>query len=239
MKRLHFISIQLFCCFIASIVFGQSNSVFDSIKYGKINEVDSFLKEGGDVNAQSSNGTLLMQAARYQQVDVVKLLLSEGADVSLRDSSGFNVMEQLNSYINRSGANRERMIESLRRMGHSEGFIKKQSEQYVIAEFSGNNRDLKRWTEIRDLIQNLKVNPTLSATSSKAPIAETPARAPVATVETIEELPTVEPEVKNPAETIPVEVPEETSEQSSNWWLLLICALVIIGGLFVIVRRKG
>lgn len=239
MRRLYFISIQLLCCFIASIAFGQSDSVFDSIKYGRINEVDSFLKEGGDVNARSSSGTLLMQAARYQQVDIVNLLLSEGADVSLRGSSGFNVMEQLNSYINRSGANRERMIESLRKMGHSEDFIKKQSEQYVIAEFSGSDSDLERWTEIRDLIQNLKVDPTLAETSPKAPIAEIPARAPAATVETTEELQTVKPEVKEAAKVKPVEVAEETSEQSSQWWLWLVGALVVVGGLGLALRRKS
>ncbi|WPJ97011.1 ankyrin repeat domain-containing protein [Coraliomargarita algicola] len=239
MKRLHFLTIHLFFCFVASFAFGQTDSIFDSIKEGRLSEVVSFLSEGGDVNARSSSGTLLMQAARYQQVEIVNLLLSEGADVSLRGSSGFNVMEQLNSYINRSGVNRERMIKSLRRMGHSEDFIKKQSEQYVIAEFSGSDRDLERWTEIRDLIQNLKVDPTLSETSSKPPIAETSARAPVATVEAIEELPTVESEVKELTEIIPVEVSEETSEQSSNWWLWLVGLLVVVGGIGLVVRLKS
>jgi len=53
----------------ASFSIAQSSSVFDSIENGKLSEVALFLNEGGNVNAQSSGGTLLMFAARYQQID--------------------------------------------------------------------------------------------------------------------------------------------------------------------------
>ena len=54
-----------------------------------------------------------------------------------------------------------------------------------------------------------------------------------------EALPTVEPEVKESAELKPVEVAEEIAEQSSLWWLWLVGALVVVGGLVVVVRRKS
>lgn len=54
-----------------------------------------------------------------------------------------------------------------------------------------------------------------------------------------EALPTVEPEVKESAELKPVEVAEEIAEQSSLWWLWLFGALVVVGGLVVVVRRKS
>lgn len=48
-----------------------------------------------------------------------------------------------------------------------------------------------------------------------------------------------ENEVKDPAEVKPVEVAEETPEQSSQLWLWLVSALVVLGGLTVVLRRKS
>jgi hypothetical protein len=45
--------------------------------------------------------------------------------------------------------------------------------------------------------------------------------------------------VEDPAEVKPVEVAEETPEQSSQWWLWLVGALVVLGGLVVLGRRKS
>lgn len=47
------------------------------------------------------------------------------------------------------------------------------------------------------------------------------------------------PATKEPAEVAPVEVVEETPEQSSQWWLWLVGALVVIGGLGLVLRRKS
>ena len=83
----------------------------------------------------------------------------------------------------------------------------------------------------------------LRGKSSPVPLIKEPAveipTPPAAVVETTEELPTVENEIKEPAEVKPVEVTEETSEESSQWWLWLIGALVVLGGLAVVVRRKS
>ena len=69
--------------------------------------------------------------------------------------------------------------------------------------------------------------------------AEIPTSPPAEVVETTEELPTVEPEVKEPAEVKAVEVAEETPEESSQWWFWLVGTLVVLGGLAVVVRRKS
>lgn len=49
---------------------------------------------------------------------------------------------------------------------------------------------------------------------------------------------TLEPEIKKPVEVIPIEIAEEPVEQSSQWWLWLIGAVVVIGGLVLMLRRK-
>jgi hypothetical protein len=67
---------------------------------------------------------------------------------------------------------------------------------------------------------------------------EIPEAAP-AVVEAAEELPTVKQEVKESSKVKPVEVTEEALEQSSQWWLWLVGALVILGGVVVMVRRKS
>lgn len=58
-------------------------------------------------------------------------------------------------------------------------------------------------------------------------------------VEVIGEVTPPKPAKEEPAEAAPVEVTEETPEQSSNWWLWLVGALVVVGGLGLAIRRKS
>jgi LPXTG-motif cell wall-anchored protein len=53
------------------------------------------------------------------------------------------------------------------------------------------------------------------------------------------ENPLVDAKVRETTELKHIEVAEETVEESTNWLLWLICALVAIGGLVVIIRRKS
>jgi LPXTG-motif cell wall-anchored protein len=48
-----------------------------------------------------------------------------------------------------------------------------------------------------------------------------------------------EPMIKETAKAAPVEIVEETPEESTNWLLWLIGALVVLGGLGLVVRRKN
>lgn len=57
--------------------------------------------------------------------------------------------------------------------------------------------------------------------------------------EPLHESPTPESEVKEPVKVKPTEVAEETPEQSSQWWLWLVGALVVVGGLALVLRRKN
>lgn len=233
MNKPHCIS-YLLCFFFFIVAHGQLKPPFNSIESGKLDEVIAFVSEGGDVNTQESGGTLLMQAARHQQTEIVKYLLSEGADSMIRSKTGFTVIEQLNSYISRSGTNRMRMLESLKRMGHSDEFIKKQSGQYVVVKFPGDQHDLNAWTEIYNLI--LKHNEIVTE-NARLPMnqpknAEPDHTAHPSIAEAIEE--STFPKAK-----VPTEVTKETPREPYQWWLWLIGILTIIGGLAAVVRRKS
>lgn len=56
---------------------------------------------------------------------------------------------------------------------------------------------------------------------------------------TIEESTAREPATEKPAEVDTPEPSEEPVEQSSNWWLWLIGAVVVVGGIGLIARRKS
>jgi hypothetical protein len=82
-----------------------------------------------------------------------------------------------------------------------------------------------------------------SVRAQSAPaIAADPIEEPAAVSRTAAQEPTEEAEVKAAAETLSVKVAQEAPEESTNWllWLLwLIGALVVLGGLALVVRRKN
>ena len=58
-------------------------------------------------------------------------------------------------------------------------------------------------------------------------------------IQEIEEATPPELVIEGTAEVAPVEVAEETTEQSSQWWLWLVGAVVVVGGLGLVLRRKN
>ena len=56
---------------------------------------------------------------------------------------------------------------------------------------------------------------------------------------TIKESASPELTIEEPAEVATSDPSEESTEQSSNWWLWLIGAIVIVGGLGLVLRRKS
>ena len=75
---------------------------------------------------------------------------------------------------------------------------------------------------------------------SKESEGEIPAVPPAPELaESVAEMPQPEPAIKEPVEVATVEAPKESAEQSTNWLLWLIGALVILGGLAVMIRRKS
>jgi hypothetical protein len=67
---------------------------------------------------------------------------------------------------------------------------------------------------------------------------EIPSTTP-AVVEATEEPLTVKTKVQEFAEIKPVEAAKETPEESSHWWLWLLGALIVVGGLGLVLRRKN
>jgi len=82
-----FITIMLFSLISPLSYAGDINSDFrKAAKKGKIEKVESYLKEGALVNSIDKNGrTALMFASEKGHLDVVKLLIEHGADISLTD----------------------------------------------------------------------------------------------------------------------------------------------------------
>ncbi len=58
-------------------------------------------------------------------------------------------------------------------------------------------------------------------------------------VEVVEEASAPDLAIKESAEVVTVEPSEEPAEQSSNWWLWLIGAVVVVGGIGLVARRKS
>jgi hypothetical protein len=71
------------------------------------------------------------------------------------------------------------------------------------------------------------------------PLAVTLPQKPQGVISEISEMQTVKNEAKKPAEIKPIEVAEEMPEESSQWWLWLVGALIVVGGLLVVLRRKS
>jgi hypothetical protein len=66
--------------------------VFLSIKMGTLDDIKTYLKNGGDVNAKDENGkTLLIWAALIRDADFVKLLIDANADVN-QTQNGFSAL---------------------------------------------------------------------------------------------------------------------------------------------------
>ena len=71
-------------------------------------------------------------------------------------------------------------------------------------------------------------------------VAEIPATSPAPEVtEAVQESIAPEPVTEEPAEVATAESPTEAAEKSSQWWLWLIGAVVVIGGLGLVLRRKN
>ena len=67
-----------------------NQKLFDTVKNGNINEVESLLNKGADVNAKDEDGeTPLYRASFWNLVGIAKLLIENGADVNAKDTYGF------------------------------------------------------------------------------------------------------------------------------------------------------
>ena len=61
---------------------------------------------------------------------------------------------------------------------------------------------------------------------------------PLSSIESIEEVIAPEPAIEEPAEVVVAAPIKEDVEQSPNWWLWLVGAVVVIGGILKVCRKK-
>ncbi|MGB0416692.1 MAG: hypothetical protein ACPGKS_07580 [Coraliomargarita sp.] len=76
--------------------------------------------------------------------------------------------------------------------------------------------------------------------NSRSSVTENAAISSLKAEEAVEEVPEAEPAIEEePAELVDSEPVEEDFEPSSNWWLWLIGAVVVVGGISLVLRRKN
>ena len=86
----------------------------------------------------------------------------------------------------------------------------------------------------------IKIRAEKEVEIKEEPIAEIPANLPAPeAVQVVKEVTPPEPVIEEPAEVGPVEVAEDPPEEAANWLLWLIGALIVLGGLALVVRRKN
>lgn len=101
------------------------------------------------------------------------------------------------------------------------------------------------WTEnanIQNKVQQSKLSLEhfrLTHERVEQPVVETSRKTNQIVVNKVNASKTSESEVKEATEVAPTEIPTPAPEQSPQWWLWLVGALVVLGGVVVVVRRKS
>ena len=119
---------------------------------------------------------------------------------------------------------------------------REQPIRYLI--YRGENGDIESvwWFEkdVQKMLAETGISVPEPVPYQVPAVVEIPADPPAPeAVQVVEEATPPEPAIEEPAEVAPVEVAEETPEQSSQWWLWLVGALVVVGGLGLVLRRKS
>jgi|GEM_PF-3034786 hypothetical protein len=130
-----------------------------------------------------------------------------------------------NSYSQTGKINRT-AVKSLKELGASAAVVLPRLEKLLAQRLSDGNADFREIESLEYAISAIKRGVGNYDTSSVSSTS---------TVQNYE----IEELVKEPAEVKPVEVSEETPEQSSQWWMWLVGTLVILGGGVLFIRSKN
>ncbi|MGI6497154.1 MAG: ankyrin repeat domain-containing protein [Kiritimatiellia bacterium] len=141
---------------MATLASGEETprTLFDAIKSDDLSEVRQMAVSREHVNARDAqNFTPLMVASRQASVETVKILVEAGADIDAK-VDGFTVIDQVESYLRRTGDNKKRTIEMMKRDGFSEQLIKAVEED--ARGLNESPERIQKWQTILDYLKEVK-----------------------------------------------------------------------------------
>ena len=127
----------------------DGGGIFRAIDSRDIQLLSIYTNNAEIVNSRNAKGlTPLMEAARIGDVESVRLLLASGADEKSK-ASGFTVKDQVASYLRRTGAEKERVIDFFRRQGLDDMVRMVENEARSLGE---TPERVIAWKEILDIL---------------------------------------------------------------------------------------
>ncbi len=137
-----------------AFAWAESETIFEVIKKGNVEEVKNMVSAKKDVDVKDQYGrTPLMLAAEEANMQIVKALIEAGADIDAKDK-GFTVIDQLESILRRTGENKKRTIEKMRRDGFSEQLIESLIKD--AAALHESPEKIRNWQGILDYLKQVK-----------------------------------------------------------------------------------
>jgi ankyrin repeat protein len=141
---------------IVAFVFGalalqtcDGGGIFRAIDSRDVQLLSTYTNNSEIVNSRNAKGlTPLMEAARIGDVESVRMLLASGADEKSK-ASGFMVKDQVASYLRRTGAEKERVIDFFRRQGLDDMVRMVENEARSLGE---TPERVIAWKEILDIL---------------------------------------------------------------------------------------
>jgi hypothetical protein len=145
------------CCFYLCCVASTGanpRTLFEALEEGAKEEVKQKAEVRENLTMRNDeNLTPLMVAAKLGNIECVKTLVSAGADIDDNDR-GFTVIDQLEGYLRRTGENKRRTVEMMKRNGYSKQFI--ESVEKDAASLNDNPVQINNWKAIIDYLNSVK-----------------------------------------------------------------------------------
>ena len=127
----------------------DGGGIFRAIDSRDVQLLSTYTNNSEIVNSRNAKGlTPLMEAARIGDVESVRMLLASGADEKSK-ASGFTVKDQVASYLRRTGAEKERVIDFFRRQGLDDMVRMVENEARSLGE---TPERVIAWKEILDIL---------------------------------------------------------------------------------------
>lgn len=133
---------------------GSEVDVYKAIAEHDIKLISGLTNNCSAFDVRNSKGrTPLMEAARCGDVEIVKMLLSAGVDKEAKEA-GFTVKDQVESYLRRTGEEKNRIIEYYKREGYGQRLIQMvENEAKALGE---TPERIASWKEILKVLKQEK-----------------------------------------------------------------------------------